>query len=104
MRCNLVMRSLRIWFVVAACVVCASARAAETDDESGGEGGSGALAARTSRYNVGNLPGRYRDANHRIRLFALKHDEAAICDGAGREIGRVRKPVMLSIGAAKEMD
>src|SRR5437870_303354 len=97
---------MRVWLLIIFCAVCASARGAEADDDSAGAGGGGpgALPAQTSRYNRGNQPGRYRDANHRIRLFAVKHEEAAIYDGAGREIGRVRKPVMLNAGAAKEMD
>src|SRR5439155_18701491 len=74
---------------------------AQSDEE---PSGSSKLPARTSRYNVGNQTGRYRDANHHIRLFALKTGEAAIYDGAGREIGRVSKPVMLNAGAAKDLD
>src|SRR5688500_5377310 len=61
------------------------------------------LPASTSRYNRGDAPGRYRDAEGRVRRFALK-DETPLFDGAGREIGRVREPVMLNVGAAKGMD
>jgi hypothetical protein len=73
---------------------------AEPDDETPG---APALPARTSKYNQGNQLGRYRDQKHRIILFKLKHDEVPIYDGAGREIGRVKKPVMLNSGAAKDL-
>lgn len=61
------------------------------------------LPERTSKYNVGDLPGRYRDANKRIKLFSPKAPPAAVYDGGGREIGRFAKPVMLNVGAFKEM-
>ena len=62
------------------------------------------LPAQTSKYNRGDSPGRSRDDKGKIKQFALKHGEAAIYDGGGREIGRVTKPVMLNIGADKRMD
>src|SRR6476659_3491647 len=49
--------------------------------------------ARTSRYNVGNAPGRFRGADKRIKYFELKA-EAPLFDGSGREMARVKKPVM----------
>ena len=61
------------------------------------------LPERTSRYNVGDLPGRYRDADKRIKLFALKAPPAPLYDGGGREIFRFSNPVMLNVGAFKEM-
>ena len=62
-----------------------------------------ALPAQTSRYNQGDAPGRYRDAQGKIRRFELKH-AASLYDGGGREIGTIDEPVMLNIGAAKEMN
>ena len=62
------------------------------------------LPAQTSRYNRGDFPGRYRDENGKIKLFTLKHRDAPLYDGGGREIGRITKPVMLNVGAAKQMD
>jgi hypothetical protein len=76
--------------------------AQQDDDEPAG--GKSKLPAQTSRYNRGNQPGRYRDAKKKVIYFALKHTEAAIYDGAGREIGKVTKPVLLNSGAAKDMD
>jgi len=61
------------------------------------------LPERTSRYNVGDMPGRYRDANKRIKLFALKSPPAPLYDGGGREIARFSQPVMLNVGAFKQM-
>ena len=61
------------------------------------------LPERTSKYNVGDLPGRYRDADKRIKLFAMKNPPAPLYDGGGREIMRVSNPVMLNVGAFKEM-
>ncbi len=61
------------------------------------------LPAQTSRYNRGGFPGRYRDAGGKAKLFTLKH-EASVFDGAGNEIGRARKPVMLNQGVTKTMD
>jgi len=60
------------------------------------------LPVRTSRYNQGGFPGRYRDADGKGRRFELKH-EAPVFDGGGREMGRVRQPVLLNSGAVKEM-
>jgi len=65
---------------------------------------SAPLPASTSRYNQGDAPGRYRGADGKIKQFALKAGEAPLYDGGGREIGRVNRPVMLNIGAAKSMD
>ena len=62
------------------------------------------LPAATSRYNQGDAPGRYRDEHGKIKLFAPKTGQAALYDGGGREIGRVTRPVMLNVGAAKSMD
>jgi hypothetical protein len=62
------------------------------------------LPTATSRYNQGDAPGRYRDANGKIAHFALKDGDAPLYDGGGREIGRVNRPVMLNIGATKQMD
>ena len=82
------------------CCCCAWSRAQSDEDAAG----ASKLPAQTSRYNQGNQPGRYRDANRRIRLFELKRGEATLYDGAGRVIGNVTKPVMLNSGAAKTMD
>ena len=49
------------------------------------------------------MPGRYRDADKRIKLFAPKSPPAPLYDGGGREIFRFSKPVMLNVGAFKEM-
>ena len=62
------------------------------------------LPAQTSRYNRGDSAGRYRDDAGKIRHFEIKGGEAPLYDGGGREIGRVNKPVMLNVGAAKRMD
>jgi hypothetical protein len=61
------------------------------------------LPESTSRYNRGDFPGRYRDDRRAVRRFELKR-ESALYDGGGREIGKVRKPLMLNEGAVKEMD
>jgi hypothetical protein len=61
------------------------------------------LPPSTSRYNRGDLPGRYRDANGKIRRFELKH-AASLYDGSGRAIGEVTEPVLLNVGVAKDMD
>lgn len=61
------------------------------------------LPKSTSRYNVGNLPGRYRDSKGQLRHFALKHT-APLYDGSGREIATLSEPVLLNIGVAKDMD
>ncbi len=72
-----------------------------------GDGASATKPAKlpkaTSRYNVGNLPGRYRDAKGQLRHFALKHT-TPLYDGSGREIGTLTEPVLLNIGVAKDMD
>lgn len=60
------------------------------------------LPIRTSRYNPGGFPGRYRDANGKGMRFELKH-EASVFDGGGREMGRTNQPVLLNSGAVKEM-
>ena len=62
------------------------------------------LPAQTSRYNRGGFPGRYRDDAGKVKHFALKHADAPIYDGGGREIGRADRPVMLNVGATKQMD
>lgn len=61
------------------------------------------LPARTSRYNQGNAPGRIRDESGKVARFAVKNGEAPLLDGAGREMCRVRQPVLLNSGAVKEM-
>ncbi len=58
---------------------------------------------RTSPYNIGDSPGRFRGPDRRIKLFPLKA-EAPLFDGSGRQIGTVKKPVMLNIGACKRMN
>jgi hypothetical protein len=60
------------------------------------------LPLRTSIYNRGGFPGRYRGADGKVARFALKR-EAPLLDGGGREIGRARRPVMLNVGADKQM-
>jgi hypothetical protein len=60
------------------------------------------LPERTGRYNVGDVSSRYRDANNERRRFALR-EEVAVRDGSGRELARVRKPVMLNRGAVKQL-
>ncbi|HEV2294298.1 MAG TPA: hypothetical protein VGR35_10600 [Tepidisphaeraceae bacterium] len=62
-----------------------------------------ALPERTSRYNVGNAPGRHRGPDGKIKRFALE-DETPLYDGGGREFGRVKDPVLLNVGAGKRMD
>jgi hypothetical protein len=52
---------------------------------------------------VGDAPGRVRGPDKRIKLFELKA-EAPLFDGDGREIGKVKRPVRLNIGAGKRMD
>jgi hypothetical protein len=74
---------------------------AEPDDDDNAPASS--LPAQTSKYNKGNLLGRYRDKNHKVIFFNLKQPEVPIYDGGGREIGKVKKPVMLNSGAAKTM-
>jgi hypothetical protein len=76
---------------------------AEPADDEPTSGGA-KLPAQTSRYNRGNQPGRYRDAKKKLIYFVLKRGQASIYDGAGREIGKVTKPVLLNSGAAKDMD
>ena len=61
-----------------------------------------ALPLQTSRYNRGGFPGRYRDSAGHVQRFQLKF-ESKLFDGAGREIGMVRQPVMLNVGAFKRM-
>lgn len=61
------------------------------------------LPARTSRYNVGDAPGRIRDESGRVARFAVRNGETPLLDGAGREIGRIRQPVLLNAGAVKKM-
>jgi hypothetical protein len=58
---------------------------------------------RTSPYNIGDSPGRFRSPDHRKKFFSLKA-ETSLFDGGGREIGRVTKPVTLNIGACKRMN
>jgi hypothetical protein len=60
------------------------------------------LPEKTSRFNRGNVSGRYRDANGKRLRFELQH-EVAVLDGAGREFARVVEPVMLNRGVAKRM-
>jgi hypothetical protein len=62
------------------------------------------LPAETSRYNRGDFAGRYRDEKGKVKQFALKHGDAPLYDGGGREIGRVSKPLMLNVGAEKRMN
>jgi hypothetical protein len=61
------------------------------------------LPERTSRYNQGNAPGRYRNADGSLRHFALKRAAVPIYDGGAREICTADKPVLLNVGAFKEM-
>jgi hypothetical protein len=86
-------RPLALFIVL---VLAASAARAQTSKPA-------PLPERTSRYNVGNAPGRFRGADGKIRHFTLKA-ETSLYDGGGREIGRVREPVLLNIGAGKHMD
>lgn len=60
------------------------------------------LPAQTSRYNQGALPGRYRDEQGQMMRFQLK-GITPLYHGGGQEIGRVVKPVLLNVGASKEM-
>jgi hypothetical protein len=60
------------------------------------------LPARTSRYNVGNAPGRFRDRDGRLKHFALKA-RAPLFDGGGRRIAYITQPVLLNVGAGKRM-
>lgn len=60
------------------------------------------LPAQTSCYNRGDSPGRFRDADGKLRKFKLKR-EVSIYDGGGRAIGAVRDPVMLNVGAVKQL-
>jgi hypothetical protein len=60
------------------------------------------LPERTSRFNRGNVSGRYRDANGKRASFALRQ-EVAVRDGSGREFARVLAPVMLNRGAVKQL-
>jgi hypothetical protein len=60
------------------------------------------LREKTSRFNRGNVSGRYHDASGKRLRFALRH-EAAIRDGSGREFGRALAPVMLNRGVVKRM-
>ena len=62
-----------------------------------------ALPKRTSRYNVGNAPGRHRGPDGKIKRFELK-GETPLFHGGGQEFGRVTKPVLLNVGAGKRMD
>jgi hypothetical protein len=68
------------------------------------------LPERTSDYNIGVLndrqvTGRYKDANGKnIKFDLIEEEEAAVRDGTGQELARVRKAVMLNRGAVKEMD
>jgi hypothetical protein len=62
-----------------------------------------ALPERTGQYNIGNAPGRQRGPDGKIKRFELKQ-ETPLFDGGGREIGAVRKPVLLNVGAGKRMD
>src|SRR3954471_24301006 len=78
--------------------------AADDDPDEPTSSSPSALPVKTSRYNRGDFPGRYRDAAKKVRLFELKRGETPVCDGAGREIGKATKPMMLNIGAAKSMD
>lgn len=60
------------------------------------------MVEQTSRFNRGNVSGRYHDASGHRALFALRH-EVAVRDGSGREFARVAEPVMLNRGAVKHM-
>lgn len=62
------------------------------------------LPESTSRYNRGNLPGRYRGADGHVRRFKLKHP-TDLLDGGGRSFGIVpaSEGVMLNVGAFKRM-
>ena len=62
-----------------------------------------ALPKSTSRYNVGNAPGRHRGPDRKIQRFELK-GEPALFDGGGRPLGRMRQPVMINVGVGKRMD
>jgi hypothetical protein len=61
------------------------------------------LPVQTSRYNHGGHPGRYRDSAGGLRRFALKQPRVTLYDGSGRSIGEVDRPVLLNVGAFKEM-
>jgi hypothetical protein len=61
------------------------------------------LPKETSRYNRGDAPGRYRDADGKLRHFELKHP-TSLYDGSGRAIGDMTEPVLLNVGVAKDMD
>src|SRR5215218_10409376 len=100
------MRSTVCMTLILSIVAASFAAAAEdeADETATTTRPASALPAKTSRYNVGDAPGRYRDAAKKVRRFEPKHPPVALYDGAGREIGRVGKPVMLNIGAAKSMD
>lgn len=87
-----------IWFLLIVLAAADSAGAPPTTAP------SRKLPTETSRYNQGNAPGRYRDANKKIKRFALKRADVPIFDGGGRAFGRVREPVMLNVGAFKRMD
>jgi hypothetical protein len=96
------MQLRRVCRALGACAVllalCGSGWGADEEER------GSALPKETSRYNRGNAPGRYRDAAGKLRLFELKGSEAELLDGGGRVMGTVNKPVMLNVGAAKEME
>src|SRR5947207_15813969 len=102
------MRSFFLAMLIVSAAASAAARAPaggadEDDADAPTTRSASALPIKTSRYNRGGFPGRYRDAAGKTRKFELKRD-SPLYDGAGREIGRVAKPLMLNMGAAKSMD
>lgn len=96
------MKIASLLLVLSVAISLQHARAADPSTQPG-EPSSRALPPQTSRYNRGAMPGRYRDAEGKMKRFELK-GETAVFDGSGREFGKARAPVLLNIGAAKEMD
>jgi hypothetical protein len=83
--------------------MAAAAGAVQVAPPSATPGNGRELPARTSRYNVGDAPGRIRDESGRVARLAIKNGETPLLDGAGREMGRVRQPVLLNSGAVRKI-
>src|SRR4051794_11513435 len=94
---------LSIPLILALAVAVARAADEDADAPTTAQSAS-ALPVKTTRYNRGDFPGRSRDAAGKGRRFELKPAPAPLYDGAGREIGKVTKPMMLNVGATKSMD